>query len=201
MSDEVGQAASKLFLKRLRVLLVESNSLELDILERIMVGFRTQAVHKCRTAEEALEHLRLDQVDLLIVDAVLPEMDGYDLVCAIRRLKREAVRTAPIILISGHTQARNVLRARDCGASFVLAKPVTPRVLFDRVDWLARDRRPFINAEAYIGPDRRFRNLGPPPGGAGRRQSDLPTETGDATMPSTVQTEMDALSSPEGVPG
>ena len=51
----------------------------------------------------------------------------------------------------------------------MIAKPISPKVLLDRLFWLARDKRDFIEADTYVGPDRRFKHLGPPAGSVERR--------------------------------
>ena len=117
-----------------------------------------------------------------------------------RRSKVESTRTAAVILLAGHTSEANVLRARDCGASFIIAKPVTPRIVFDRVIWLAKDGRGFINTETYAGPDRRFQKLGPPPNTEGRRKDDLSLNVGEAKEPNLSQNEIDAIFNPKGMP-
>lgn len=73
-----------------------------------------------------------------------------------------AVRFIPIIVLSGYTQQRTVATARDAGANTVLKKPASPQALFDRIMWVARVPRPFIDAGSYVGPDRRFKAEEPP---------------------------------------
>ena len=127
------------------------------------------------------------------------DVDEYDLVRRIRRNKAGGGRTAPIILLAGHTSQGNVLRARDCGASFVVAKPITPQVLYERIIWLAKDARPFVACDTYTGPDRRFQKLGPPAGTEGRRKDDLSLRVGEATAPNLSQSEIDAFLTGKGV--
>jgi hypothetical protein len=77
------------------------------------------------------------------------------------------------MMIQGHTPVDLIQKARDCGANFVVAKPITPRLLLERILWVAQEARPYIELDGYVGPDRRFHNLGPPGGpGTGRRRSD-----------------------------
>jgi DNA-binding response OmpR family regulator len=102
-------------------------------------------------------------------------------------------------LLTGHTQRANVIRARDCGASFVVAKPILPKVLYSRIVWLAKDRRDFIDVESYCGPNRRFQNVGPPEGMEGRRSDDLSLTIGNAVEENMSQDEIDALMNPKSV--
>ena len=71
-------------------------------------------------------------------------------------------------MLTSHARAQNVERARDCGANLVLAKPISPKMIYDRLLWIAEDPRPFVLTRSYIGPDRRFKE-GPPLGAADRR--------------------------------
>ena len=77
-------------------------------------------------------------------------------------------------------QAAKVLRARDCGVSVVLAKPVQPAVLFDRLAWLARDRQAFIDVPACAGPTGASSS-------SGHRGGDAPANLGPAKEPDMPQ--------------
>jgi DNA-binding response OmpR family regulator len=116
--------------------------------------------------------------DLVVVDCDMRDAAGYDFVTWLRRLDHNGNQLASVLLVSGHAVPSRVSRARDCGANFVVAKPITPRVMFDRVSWLAREERPFVITDSYAGPDRRHRSLGPPPGMKGRRHDDDPALVG-----------------------
>ena len=103
------------------------------------------------------------------------------------------------MIISGHTQKSKVEKARDCGANFIVAKPLTPKVMIDRVIWVARENRSFIECADYLGPDRRFHSIGPPPNTEGRRSDDLPLEVGEAVEPNLSQDDIDAMLQPKRV--
>ena len=105
----------------------------------------------------------------------------------------------PVIMISGHAANSKVMKSRDCGASFVVTKPLTPRVLLQRLIWLANDERQFIECETYVGPDRRVRNFGPPLGMAGRRKGDLSAHVGEAVEPNLDQADIDSIIKPRRV--
>jgi hypothetical protein len=66
-----------------------------------------------------------------------------------------------------------VTNARDCGAHIVMAKPLTPKAVLDRIVWVARTGRRFVESDKFVGPDRRFKEGGVPEKvGAGRRRED-----------------------------
>lgn len=179
-----------------QVLAVVASGGELDILIQILSGYGVRTIHRATSGVEALQALERETYDLIIVDHALTGMDGFELIQAIRREAREANRFAPVILLGGHTRTADVARARDCGASFVVAKPLSAQVLFDRIIWLGRDQRKFVDCAAYAGPDRRFRAFGPPVGMSGRRHDDLSTTLGKPEEPNLSQDAIDALFSP-----
>ncbi len=183
----------RLHLGSLRVAVVEANPLELEIACETLLGFGIRHLGRFRTASEAQEGLQRDNADLVVVGSVPGSPDEYGVIQWLRRDGPEAMRAVPLLLQTGHTQQANVVRARDCGASVVLAKPVQPSALLERVAWLARDRRAFIAVPAYAGPDRRFQKLGPPPGTIGRRADDPPLQAGGTKEGTVSQDEIDAL--------
>jgi DNA-binding response OmpR family regulator len=77
----------------------------------------------------------------------------------------------PILMLTAHTEASRVAAARDAGVSGFIKKPISARLLFDRVANALTDTRAFVRAADFFGPDRR---RGETPGYAGpwRRESD-----------------------------
>lgn len=198
MRESPADPGSRIYLGSVVVMLVESNPLEADILAQVLNGFKVKRLCRCSTAAQAADRLKQDAPDLVVVGAVQNGADGFEFIRTLRRDRDEMLRTAPVILLTGHTLQADVLRARDCGASFVVAKPVTPQILYERVLWLIRDRRGFIFNESYAGPDRRFQKLGPPPGAKGRRKDDVSLKVGEATEANMSQNEIDAFFQPKG---
>lgn len=181
------------------VAVVESTNQGMEILTQICFGFGVRNPFRCTNAAEAKDLLSQRTIDLLICEADLPDMDGYELIRWLRRSELDPNANAPVVLLSGHTPLRKVLHGRDCGANAVVVKPLTPKILLDRVIWLASDKRDFIQSDNYAGPDRRWRNLGPPAGTKGRRKNDLPATIGQATDPNLDQSDIDAMFRPTKV--
>lgn len=190
------KAPEKVNLAHSTLLLVDDQPTSLDLLSSIVQGFGVREQLKCPSAKEAVELLRRRAVDLILVDCAMPEMDGYDFVTWLRREAPEPARFTPVIMILGHAAQARVARGRDCGASFIVAKPLTPSVLLRRIVWLGAQHRQFIEAETYVGPDRRVHNYGPPPGEDGRRSTDLSGEVGEAVGENMNQDDIDMLLKP-----
>ncbi|WP_374469878.1 response regulator [Phenylobacterium sp.] len=189
-------AEPRLNLGKATVLLLQASGTELDILGQMFIGFGVKGIRKCTTVEDAESVVASAAFDLLVVDCDLPDGGGYDFVTRLRRLEDNPNRLAPIMLICGHTAPSNVVRGRDCGGNFVVAKPLTPPVMYDRLMWLAKEQRQFVEAEGYVGPDRRHKAFGPPAGEKGRRHDDLGTEVGLPIGPDLGQDEIDMLMNP-----
>ncbi|HTQ14609.1 MAG TPA: response regulator [Rhizomicrobium sp.] len=169
----------RLNLKGVTTLLVDSDNFTRGLIAQMLRGFgvETPAIYDSGRAAKA--HLTHNMADLCILEATFPDMSGADLIRWIRRQEKSPIRFVPIIVLTSYTQHRQVTAARDAGANVVLRKPVSPQVLFDHIAWVAKVPRPFIEAGAYVGPDRRFREI-PPPDGEKKRESDY-TEIDDGT--------------------
>src|SRR5450432_3857545 len=61
----------------------------------------------------------------------------------------------PIIMLTGRTQRKNIVKARDAGITEFLAKPFSAKSLYERILNIVVNPRPFIKAKQYFGPDRR----------------------------------------------
>ena len=69
-------------------------------------------------------------------------------------------------------------RARDCGANFLVKRPLSPMALLERIVWVSKEGRGFVLDENYVGPDRRFKATVMPKGGR-RREDRVTTIEGD----------------------
>ena len=186
---------TKLNLGKISAVLVDGDKYVQDLIGQMLRGFGLERLVAFDRADSAREYILKGGVDLCIVEAALADLPGTELVKQIRRVDNMQLRMLPIIVLTGYTQVGAVEQARDCGANLVIKKPVSPRVLFDRIAWVSKNQRPFIESETYVGPDRRFKSIGPP-GGTGRRATDLSADIGAATEPNMSQDEIDALLKP-----
>ncbi|WP_119395099.1 response regulator [Salinibius halmophilus] len=76
---------------------------------------------------EALEHAMQQPFDLMLVDVNMPKMDGYRLMCEVRR--QEALRGIPIVMISTEQEEQDRQQAYAKGANYYLVKPAEPELL------------------------------------------------------------------------
>lgn len=143
-------------------MIVDDSAFALDLTSQALMGFGIRARHTCLGAAAAMEILKEQTVDLLVVDCEMPGIDGFELVRWLRRSGLEPNAFVPVIMTAAHIRRPRVAEARDCGASFVITKPFSSTTLLERIVWVARDGRPFLEVGDYFGPDRRFRKAAPP---------------------------------------
>ena len=192
-------STDRINLERISFLLLDDNLQSLDIMSSAVAGFGVRNITKCQSARDAKDVIRKNSIDFIITDAEMPEESGYDFLRWVRHEASEPNKFVPAIICTGHTRQSQVMQARDCGAHFLVVKPITPKVLLDRIFWVARDERSFVECETYAGPDRRFKRLGPPAGMQGRRKDDLTGAIGAATEPNLSQDEINSFMKPAKV--
>jgi CheY-like chemotaxis protein len=189
----------KINLESSTVLIVDENQMSQEILASVFYGFGTR--ERLRTADiaEAKRLILTSVIDLLVLDIGSEGDEAFDFMHWLRLECPEPQCFVPTIIIAGHSTRATIKRARDSGAHFVVAKPITAGVLLNRLAWIAHEKRPFVKHDIYAGPDRRWRNAGVPPGSAGRRAGDLSAEVGDAQEPNMSQDALDALFKPQKI--
>ena len=179
-----------------KALVVDSDQHAGELVANMLKGFGISADYVVKTAEEAKSVLESQKtIDMVICDSVLSDSLGTDFVRGLRQSGEQSRKFMPVIVLTGHTERNNVLAARDSGANNVIRKPVSPAALFDRLTWAVKNGRVFVEAQGYVGPDRRFRNLGPQ-NGEGLRSTDLPATVGEASEPNLSQNEIDSFMKP-----
>lgn len=167
----------KINLESSTILLVDANTLTLEIMSSVFYGFGAKDRIKCTSLEEARHILAAQRIDLIFLDTGFPDDGAFRFMHWLRREAPDPACFAPAILIAGQSTKSLVRKARDSGAHFVVAKPITIGVLLNRLAWIAHEQRPFVKHEIYAGPDRRWKNKGAPIGESGRRSGD-PDEPG-----------------------
>lgn len=137
-------------------MVVDDSAFSLELTAEALRGFGVQVRYACASAGEAIEILRQSPIDLMFVDTEMPGMDGHELVRWLRNSGLEPNAFVPVIMTAGHVRKSRVGAVRDCGANFLVTKPFSASSLLQRLIWVARDNRPFLQVGDYRGPDRRF---------------------------------------------
>lgn len=88
--------------------------------------------------------LAANPIRLCLCEAALPDMGSSELIRWIRQRAPEDMRQIPVIVLTAQTQLSVVTEARASGATIVVKKPISARVLREHVDWAARSVQPLV---------------------------------------------------------
>jgi two-component system cell cycle response regulator len=117
------------------LLLVDDDIAAIQVMGRILAQYPEQ--HFATSGDEALEQARARRPDIILLDADMPGMSGFDL-C--RLFKHDPVlMDVPVIFTTAHPSVAFQVSAFDCGAADFVAKPVAPDHLRSRVRVHLRD--------------------------------------------------------------
>ncbi len=179
-------------LRDLTILVADPSPYLCMLVHGILRAFGANKVIEAKHSFGVIEFLIGQKVDILLCDARLPPYGGLSLTRSIRRNPDNENRTMPILIMTSETREAMIKSARDVGANMVIAKPMSPASLYDRLAWVAFNPRQFVDTESYFGPDRRFKIEGYP-GGVGRRKGDKMIEVAEEVGPTLGQDDIDSL--------
>ena len=134
---------------QLRVLVVEDDQhiRELVLLHLGLEGFKTAA---SGDGAEGLQMARSEPFDLIILDIMLPGLDGVTVTRAIRR--EPHMKDVPILMLTARREESDKVNGLESGADDYLTKPFGVREFIARVRALLRRRRAAANASAHHAP-------------------------------------------------
>lgn len=152
-------------------MVVDDSPFSMEVTIQALQGFGIRTKYAPRSTADARERLKQSTIDLLFVDCEMEGANGHSLVRWLRRSGLEPNAYVPVIMTASHVRRSKVADVRDCGANFLVTKPFSPLVVLERLIWVARDNRQFLEAGDYSGPDRRF--APPKPRDNGERRADM----------------------------
>jgi CheY-like chemotaxis protein len=109
--------------RALKVLVAEDNIIN----QRLLVGLLTQLGHTgmvVSDGEKALKCLAKMRVDLVLMDVMMPNMDGLQALAAIRAREQREGGHLPVIMATAHDEPGDAARFKKTGADGYLAKPL-----------------------------------------------------------------------------
>ena len=118
-------------IKGLHILLAEDNELNMEIAE-FMLQNEGAEVTKAWNGQEAVELFRKSkpgEFDVILMDIMMPVMNGYEATKMIRSLDREDAKEVPIIAMTANAFTEDRLRAKEAGMNEHIAKPVDGKLL------------------------------------------------------------------------
>ena len=190
------ESRARFNLSKASILLFDPTPMGMSILVQIVTGLGAKHLYRCYTLDDAREAVTNFEMHLMIVDSLSQTGEGYDFVRWLRHEVSEPNVHVPVLLTAAHTRISDVNKARDCGSHFIVAKPIAPIVMLERIIWVSKEGRGFMMADTYVGPDRRFRDVGSPPGRIGLRRGDPLPGAPDAEEAAEASEDPDAAAEP-----
>jgi len=121
-----------------RVLVVEDHPLIAELVEtRLRIeGLRAT---KCLGGREAIERLNKEAFDLVILDIMMPDIDGYQVLAHIR--SQEATRNIPVVFLTARASQEDIDKGLLMGANHYITKPFSGAELARTVKLLLQERK------------------------------------------------------------
>jgi len=114
-----------------RILLVEDNELNMEIAETLLTGSGAK-VDRAWDGLEAIDRFTANDIgtyDVILMDLMMPRMDGFEATKAIRNLKREDALTIPIIAMTANAFEDDIRATEEAGMNAHLSKPIDMEVV------------------------------------------------------------------------
>ncbi|NTV34578.1 MAG: response regulator, partial [Deltaproteobacteria bacterium] len=137
-TNDGGQPEEEDFNRNAKILIVDDEPINIKLLAGMLVGNGYQILKACG-GEEALDLVAKLPPDLILLDIMMPGLDGYDVT---RRLKNDQnTRHIPIILVTSLSGAEDKVRGLEVGAEEFLSRPVVRVELLARINSMLRLKR------------------------------------------------------------
>ncbi|WP_347852679.1 response regulator transcription factor CtrA [Planktomarina sp.] len=117
----------------MRILLIEDDPATSKSIE-LMLGHANFNVYTTDLGEEGIDLAKLYDYDLILLDLVLPDINGHDVLCQLRVARIDT----PILILSGETDTENKMRGFGSGADDYLTKPFHREELIARIHAIIR---------------------------------------------------------------
>jgi two-component system, OmpR family, phosphate regulon response regulator PhoB len=136
--EPVAEAQPAASASKKRILIVEDEAHMMEMLKFRLVENQYE-VATAADGYAALIQVRNFKPDLIILDLMLPKMDGYT-ICRLLKCNDE-YRTIPVMILSARSNEEDIRRGLAMGADVFMKKPYDPPVLLEKIrELLARDR-------------------------------------------------------------
>ena len=130
----------------MNILIVEDETALAEAVEHILrkAGHNTDRVSD---GQSALDYIRLGAYDLILLDIMLPKLDGLSV---LRQMRSEGVQT-PVLMLTARTTVPDKVAGLNAGADDYLTKPFDPEELLARVNAMTRRKGAMVLDELHFG--------------------------------------------------
>jgi PAS domain S-box-containing protein len=136
-----GTAAESAPSQPLRILVAEDNELNQQVVQHLLAR-RGHTVQIARDGREALQALEAGRFDLLLLDVHMPELDGFQVIQALRRREQGTGRHLPVVALTARSMKGDRELCLEAGMDDYLGKPIRRKELFAAIDRVLAGRPP-----------------------------------------------------------
>jgi CheY-like chemotaxis protein len=114
-----------------KILVVDDSTTNIVLLEAILNG-KGYEIFSSQNAKDALQIIKKQKPDLILLDLLMPKISGYDL---LKELKNnDDTRGIPVMIVSAYADAENVKRTFNLGIADFINKPIDIQIFVEKVD-------------------------------------------------------------------
>ena len=168
----------------LRVLVAEATYNMRTTMKHVLNGMGIRKIRTVQDAVTAIDFLALNRVDIAFIDMALEDWPGVNVLNAIRRGADNPNRNLPVVMSVFEPKRSDLMEALQLGATTFLSKPLNAKTVHARVIASLDQNIPFIDTQAYVGPERRKKRMPLPEGvSSDRRKQNAGAASGKSKHP------------------
>jgi len=139
-------------------LIVDDQPFTRRIVRSILHGFGSRDVLEAANGAEALELTRTRMPNIIITDLIMPDFGGLKFI-KMMKAPQAPTRTIPVIVLSGYLTKSAAIELNRCGAQELLAKPVSPKALYEHISRIVLRSNQASAPMAFVQNQRRHADL------------------------------------------
>jgi CheY-like chemotaxis protein len=121
------------------VLVIDDDTISRAVVAKVIESRSHKVIEAASGAEAIAVCQRGTPIDLLVLDVVMAEMDGFETLKGLRQIGFHAT---PVIMLTGQTRDKQMIAGYQAGVDYYLTKPFKPGALVNIVDYLIGDLSP-----------------------------------------------------------
>lgn len=145
---------------KLDVLVVDPSPHMGALIGQMLRHLKVRRIDEVQSSDGAAMLLQTHRFGAIVMNDTLTPMNGVAVVKALRAASEGLNRDTPVIMMSASPDAADIAAARDAGVTEFLRKPFATQHIESRLVAILAAPRPFIEAKAFVGPDRRRKRTG-----------------------------------------
>jgi CheY-like chemotaxis protein len=142
-------------IQQLRVLVVEDNAFMRKMVRSLLLNIGVKKVYEAADGIAGLEQIRAVAPDVIVLDWEMPLLNGAELVRIVRSPGVFPTPDIPIIMLTAHGDRARIVEAVRIGVNEFLCKPVSGKMLADRLTSIFAKPRANVQLGDYYGPEPR----------------------------------------------